>query len=71
MECTLVREQDLHQPEYVYLPDILKDGYVRHRHFPADTPGSIVSIFSFFCIIVVLVVFQEHFELFFLEIKEH
>ena len=45
MECTLVREQDLHQPEYVYLPDILKDGYVRHRHFPADTPGSIVSIF--------------------------
>ena len=37
MECTLVREQDLHQPEYVYLPDILKDGYVRHRHFPADT----------------------------------
>ena len=48
MECTLVREQDLHQPEYVYLPDILKDGYVRHRHFPADTPGSIVSIFSLF-----------------------
>ena len=48
MECTLVREQDLHQPEYVYLPDILKDGYVRHRHFPADTPGSIVSIFFLF-----------------------
>ena len=23
-ECTLVREQDLHQPDYDYLPDILK-----------------------------------------------
>ena len=37
MECTLVREQDLYQPEYEYLPDILKDGYVRHRHFPDST----------------------------------
>ena len=36
MECTLVREQDLYQPEYNYLPDILKEGYVRKRRFSAN-----------------------------------
>ena len=30
IECTLVREQDLNQPDYEYLPDILKDGFVRY-----------------------------------------
>ena len=39
MECTLVREQDLHQPDYDYVPDILKEGVVRYRHFPADEDG--------------------------------
>jgi len=38
IECTLVREQDLTQPDYEYLPDILKDGFVRHRHFPGESP---------------------------------
>ena len=31
MECTLVREADLSQPEYDYTPDILKDGFVQPR----------------------------------------
>ena len=40
MECTLVREQDLHQPDFDYVPDILKEGVVRYRHFPADQDGT-------------------------------
>ena len=40
MECTLVREQDLHQPDYDYVPDILKEGVVRYRHFPAGEDGT-------------------------------
>ena len=36
MECTLVREQDLYQPDYDYLPDILKDNYVQPRFQPDD-----------------------------------
>ena len=34
MECTLVREADLSQPEYDYTPDILKDGFVQPRIIP-------------------------------------
>lgn len=33
MHCTLVREQDLNQPEYDYLPQILKSGTVQARNF--------------------------------------
>ena len=40
MECTLVREQDLHQPDLDYVPDILKEGVVRFRHFPAGEDGT-------------------------------
>jgi hypothetical protein len=39
MECTLVREQDLNKPEFEYLPDILKDGYVRPRLFSPISEG--------------------------------
>ena len=40
MECTLVREQDLHQPDFDYVPDILQEGAVRYRHFPAGEDGT-------------------------------
>ena len=43
MECTLVREQDLNQPDLDYVPDILKEGVVRYRHFPADEDGTTVK----------------------------
>ncbi len=41
IECTMVREQDLYQPTYSYLPDILKDGFVKRRFkTPNDTEGN-------------------------------
>ena len=42
-ECTLVREQDLHQPDYNYLPDILQEGFIKYRSFPADSRGEAVD----------------------------
>ena len=40
MECTLVREQDLNQPDFDYVPDILQEGVVRYRFFPAGEDGT-------------------------------
>ena len=47
IECTLVREQDLNQPDYEYLPDILKDGFVRYVFLKDENVYSLTMLPKF------------------------